>query len=75
MTAPEQRSTGDNCQQYNCMPLVANGWGSTHGAVHRETGWDDLVITQFNNGDRPYNYPSDTGGWDTPKHPVCGRET
>jgi hypothetical protein len=50
-------------------------WGSTSNVpsgVHLATGWDDIVIHDY--GSNPY--PSYNGdGRDTPKHPVCARET
>ena len=54
------------------------GWGSTSNVddgVHFATGWDDIVIHYYGGNAYPYNYPDGGGGWDTPKHPVCARET
>jgi hypothetical protein len=67
---------------YNCMPLPtgtdANGqyWGSSSNVddmVRTVTGWTDFVIKHWSSN-YPYNNPSDSGGWDTDKGPVCGLE-
>jgi hypothetical protein len=78
-------SYSDNCAGGKCIPLPGKDnkndendqhWGSSSDVddyIHQVTGWDDFVIHHYGDN-KPYNYPSGSSGWATPKRAVCGIE-
>ena len=76
-------SYANSCSSWNCMPLPASGWGTTSNvddSIHTKTTWGDssvgLVMTYYSDANYPYNYPHDSGAFDTSHtyHPICGKE-